>query len=207
MFQQLAEFIEVSLSVVERFCVRQFFRLQSVDAAVGSVDAAGVVAAVVDALFVEVGDVDAAVRAGFDVDWSEPLVVGFYDSADVASLKRRLVRLEVTHDDLTLQRLNAEESSSIFVGQNVLFVDDEVMRESWNAVMLHVGVVAESVRVRKRTMLTEPFSRIPTLFVVKTSSIAAVVAGEDFALLADLDAECVAAAFREDFAPKMRVAF
>ena len=77
----------IRCSVVERFRFRQVLRLQPVNAAVGTVDAASVVAAVVDTLLVEIGHVNAAVRAGFDVDRAEPLVAGFDNPADVARLE------------------------------------------------------------------------------------------------------------------------
>ena len=60
---------------------------QAVDTAVRPVDPAGVVAAVIDSLFVHVRHVNAAIGADLDVDRPEPLVVSLDGPRDVRGLE------------------------------------------------------------------------------------------------------------------------
>ena len=104
-------------------------------------------AAVVDALFVHVGDVDVTVGARFDIDRAKPRIIGLQDSFDVFRFKRRLLRLEVAQHDLSLQRFDAEQLASKSLRQSVLFVDDEVVSEPRHTVMLDVLEEAERIRI------------------------------------------------------------
>ncbi len=154
--------------------------------------------AVVDALFIHIGDVDVAIRASLDIDRSKPGIIRLEDSFDVRSLKRRLIRLEIAQHHLPLKRFNPEQLASKPLGQSVLFVDDEVVRESCDSVMLDVFEEAKRVRVR-RSVFAKALAIVAALNVVKAASVSAVVAGKDAAFVVDLTAERVASAFREDF--------
>ncbi len=99
---------------------------------------------------------------------------------------------------VALQRLHGEKLAAILVGQSVRLVDDERVAEALRLVVLHRLEVAEGVGIGERAVLLEALAIIAALDVVEAARIAAVVAGEDAALLVDLDAEGVAAPFGED---------
>ena len=174
-------------------------RLESVDSAGTFVDAALVVAGVIDPLLVQVGDVQSAIGARLDIDGPKPRVGGGQDVAEIAGLERRTVGLEIAKDHSALQRFNAEQLAMVSGRQRRFFVNDEGMGETRHAMVGHLRKIAERIGIAERAMLTEPLLEIAPLNVMKTAGVAAVMARVDAALGVDFDAERVAAAFGEDF--------
>src|SRR5439155_8437542 len=76
---------------------------------------------------------------------------------------------------------------------------NEVMREALALRALHLRKVTEGIGIGELTVLLEAFAQIRPLQVMKATGVAAVVAGENPALVVDLDPERVAAALGEDF--------
>jgi hypothetical protein len=68
---------------------------QFVNATVGFIDSAGIVAAVIDTLLVHVGDVNVTVGTSFDINRPKPGIIRLEHSFNVFRFERRLIRLEV----------------------------------------------------------------------------------------------------------------
>ena len=99
---------------------------------------------------------------------------------------------------MPLQWFDTEQLTAKTLRQTVLFVDDEVVSESCDTVMLDVFKEAKGIGIRQGTVLSEAFAIVPSLDIVETASIAAIVPGKDTTFFIDFATEGVAAAFRKD---------
>jgi hypothetical protein len=120
---------------------------EPIDTAAGFVNASGVVTAVVNPLFIEVGHIDSAVRAGLDVDGAEPGVVGFEHTFDVFGFEGRLQGANVAENNLSLEWFDAEQPAAVAFRECWFFVDNEVMTEAGNAVVFDVFEETERIGV------------------------------------------------------------
>ena len=73
------------------------------------------------------------------------------------------------------------------------------MGEALDRVMEHWEQVPVAIGIREAPVFGEAFAVVSTLVVMEASSIAAVVTGEDFALVVERDTESVTATFGEYF--------
>lgn len=119
-------------------CAGKIARGESIDASAGFVNTSGIVAAVIDALFVEIGDIDGAIGAGLDIDGAEPGVVSFEYTFDVFGFEGGLPGTDIAEDDLPLEWFNTEQPTAIAFGQSGFFVDDEGVAEAGDAVVFDV---------------------------------------------------------------------
>src|SRR5262245_21954161 len=95
-------------------------------------------------------------------------------------------------------RRDAEELAIVPCRQASALIDDEGVREARRAGVLHVRKVTESIGIGERTVLAEALLVVASLDIMKATRVAAVVPAVDAPLAVDLDAESIAAAFRED---------
>ena len=131
--------------------------LEAIHAAAVAIDATLVVAGVIDALLVEIDDVEGTIGALLEIDRAEPGVAGGDGMIDVAGLERRFVRAEFTPHHVPLQRANAKQLPVVLGGQAVglrgvgagPLVDHELVGEAGDVVVQHLLEEAERIRVRQ----------------------------------------------------------
>src|SRR4051812_25445052 len=82
--------------------------------------------------------------------------------------------------------------------QSTAFIDDEGMAEALRLIVAHRLQETECIGISKCAMLLEAFAVIAALHIMEAARIAAVVPGKNAAQAVDLDAERIAAAFREN---------
>src|SRR5262245_60405136 len=170
---------------------RELLRADAIDASGFFVDAALVVAGVIDPLLVEVRDVDATVGAKLDIDWAEPGIGRLQGEADVLGLERGAVGQDVAHHDVATKRMNAEQPAVVLIGERAAVVDDEGVREPLRGGAGHGFEVAKGERIGEVAVLAEALLKVAALDVMKTAGVAAVVAAVDAALGVELQAERV----------------
>src|SRR5438552_10423971 len=100
---------------------------------------------------------------------------------------------------MIVQRHDREQLAAILLWQGIVFIDDERVAEALHLVVGHRLEETEGERIGEDAVLLEALAVVAALDVMKAAGIAAVVAGVKPAERIDLDAERVAAAFREDF--------
>ena len=132
----------------------------------------------VDALLVEVADVEGPIRTELDVDRTKPAVIAGQGNVEILGGEARAIGANGTADNLPLERGHAEQAPGILFSQRRGVVDGERMGETRGAVVADRLEEAEGERVRQLAVLFEPLPGEAPLHVVEATGVAAVVARE-----------------------------
>ena len=170
------------------------------------VDPPLIVAGMVDALLVEVADIEGPIGTELDVDRTKPAVIAGQGNVEILGGEARAIGADGTADHLPLERGHAEQAPGVLVAERRGVVDGEGMGESRSAVVTDRLEEAEGERGRQLPVLLEPLPREAPLHVVKSTGIAAVVAREQPAGSVELNPEGIPSPLGEDLvAPRRRV--
>jgi len=155
--------------------------------------------AVSDFVLVHITEVNRTIGADLDVDRPKSFVSSSHWSLQIFGLIGRTIGGDFTFDHAALQRLDAKEVPSIFLGQRIRFVDNEVMRKPRHLGVFHRLEITKGIRIRKRAVLAETFlDTVAALGVMKAPRVSAVVSGIEPSFLIELDTKGIPATFGKD---------
>ena len=158
----------------------------------------------VDALLVEVADVEGSIGTELDVDRPKPAVITGQGNVEILGGEARAIGANGTADHLPLERGHAEQAPGVLFAEHRGVVDGERMGETRGAVVADRLEEAEGERVRQLAVLFEPLSGEAPLHVVEATGVAAVVAREQPTGSVELDPEGIPSPFGEDLVASRR---
>ena len=192
------EFVAGEFGEVEGFVAFGTGDVEAVDAAGFFIPGvAGI--EVAEAGVAPVGNVNAAVGAGLDVNGAEPAVGGRDEGLGVGGAEGRGVVGEGAGLHAAGEG-HAGDDLAAKLRDCAAFVDEHGLGEAgFVAGVRHVLEPAEGVGIHQRAVFTPAFDVSAALFVVDTTGVAVVGAGEGAAFAVEFEAVGVAAALGEDF--------